>query len=52
MARDKQRLLDRQEQKKKMIEERKQQITERSNPYEKEMDTCDHLIAYLNKMKV
>ena len=25
---------------------------DRPNPYEKEIETCDHLIAYMNKLKV
>jgi len=34
-----------------MIEARKQALADRSNPYEKEIDICEHLIAYCNKLK-
>jgi hypothetical protein len=27
-------------------------LKDRSNPYQKEVDTCDHLIAFCNKLKV
>jgi len=52
MAKDKQRLIDREERKVKLIEERKQRLKDRPNPFEKEIDTCEHLIATCTKLKV
>lgn len=51
VARRKQQLVEREEYRKKIIEERKQQMQDRPNPYEKEIETCDHLIAYMNRLK-
>jgi hypothetical protein len=52
MTRQKQYFIDREENRKKRIEERKQMLKDRSNPYEKEIETCDHLIAFCNKLKI
>jgi len=46
------RLAEKEENRKKRIEEKIQSLKDRSNPYQKEVDTCDHLIAYCNKLKV
>ena len=35
-----------------MIEEKKQEMANRPNPYQKEIDTCDHLIAIFQKLRV
>jgi hypothetical protein len=52
IAKEKARIIERDEYKRKVIEERKQQMQDRPNPYEKEIDTCDHVIAYLNRKKI
>lgn len=38
--------------KKERIEARKQALLDRPNPYLREIDTCEHLIAYCQKLKV
>lgn len=45
-------MIDREEGKKRRIEERKQALLDRPNPYEREIETCDHLIGYCNKLKL
>jgi len=52
MAKTKQRLVEREEQKKRRAEEKKKEVLERVNPYEKEIETCDHIIAYLQRKRV
>jgi len=52
MAREKQKIIDREENKKKRIEERKQMLKDRPNPYEKEIETCEHLISFCNRVKL
>ena len=52
IAKAKQRLQDKAEEKKKRLEERKQEAAERVNPYEREIEICDHIIAYLNRKKI
>jgi chromosome segregation ATPase len=52
IAKEKNRLIEREQAKLRRIEERKQALLDRPNPYEKEIETCDHLIAYMNKLKV
>lgn len=52
IVKEKNRLIEREQAKIRRIEERKQALLDRPNPYEKEIETCDHLIAYLNKLKV
>ncbi|MFS8160017.1 MAG: hypothetical protein ACMG6E_07365 [Candidatus Roizmanbacteria bacterium] len=52
IAKEKARIVERDEYKKRQAEERKQQMQDRPNPYEKEIDTCDHVIAYLNRKKI
>ena len=52
ISNQKQRLIEKEEYKKKRIEERKKALEDRPNPYQKEIDTCEHLIAFCNKLKV
>ena len=52
MTRDKQRLVEEKEYKAKMIEERKQNLLNRPNPYQKEIDTCEYLISLCTKMQM
>jgi len=52
MAKEKQRLLDREKNKQERIEAKKQALLDRPNPYEKEIDTCDRLIGYCHGLKV
>lgn len=52
MTREKQRIIDNEVYKQKKIEERKQALADRANPYKREIETCDHLIALCGKMKV
>ena len=35
-----------------MIEERKQNLLNRPNPYQKEIDTCEYLISLCTKMQM
>lgn len=49
---EKNRLIEREQAIIRRIEERKQALLDRPNPYEREIETCDHLIAYMNKLKV
>lgn len=52
MRKDKQRLIDDKEYKTKKLEERKQSMLNRPNPYQKEIDTCNHLISICQKMQI
>lgn len=52
MANQKQRIIEHEEYKQTKIEERKQALADRSNPYLREIETCDHLIALCGKLKV
>jgi hypothetical protein len=52
MIKEKQRIIDNEAYKQKKIEERKQALADRANPYKREIETCDHLIALCGKMKV
>ena len=52
IAKEKQRLIDREAQKKERIEARKQELLDRPNPYAREIETCEHLIGYCNRLKV
>jgi hypothetical protein len=52
MAKQKQYLIDTEKRKLERIEERKQSLLDRPNPYQKEIDTCERLIAYCEKLKV
>mmetsp|Transcript_11214 Transcript_11214/g.11278 ORF Transcript_11214/g.11278 Transcript_11214/m.11278 type:complete len:266 (-) Transcript_11214:108-905(-) len=52
MLKQKSRLLEKEEYKKKKAEERKQEIQDRVNPYEREIETCDHVIAYLTRKMI
>lgn len=52
IAKEKQRLIDREKQRLERIEARKQALLDRPNPFQKEIETCEHLIAYCNKLKV
>lgn len=51
IAREKQKLTEREESKKARIEAKKQALLDRPNPYEKEIDTCNQLIGYCQKLK-
>jgi chromatin segregation and condensation protein Rec8/ScpA/Scc1 (kleisin family) len=51
MAKDKAYLVEKEERRQKYIENMKQNMIDRPNPYEKEIDTCDHLVAYMNKLR-
>lgn len=52
MAKEKQRIIDQEQYKQKKIEERKQSLADRDNPFKREIETCDHLIALCSKMMV
>lgn len=52
IAREKQRLIDREALKKERIAQRKQEMLDRPNPYAREIETCEHLIGYCNRLKV
>ena len=52
IAKEKQRIAEREKQRLERIEARKQALLDRPNPYQKEIDICEHLIAYCNKLKV
>lgn len=52
IAREKQRLIDREQYKKERIEAKKQALLDRPNPYQREIETCEHLIGYCNRLKV
>lgn len=52
IARELEKIIEREKAKIRRIEERKQALLDRPNPYEREIETCDHLIAYCHKLKV
>ena len=52
IVKQKQRILDNEKYRLEKIESRKQALLDRPHPYQKEIDTCEHLIAYCNKLKV
>ena len=52
IARQKQKLISQEEHKKIRQEERKQELLDRANPYEAEIEICDHLIAYMTRKKI
>ena len=52
IIKEKTRLKEKEEYISKKIEERKQALLDRPNPYQKEIETCEHLIALCNKLKV
>lgn len=45
-------MIDREARNKAIIEERKQALLDRPNPYHREIETCEHLIGYCNRLKV
>jgi len=45
-------VIDKEKYKQERIEARKQALLDRPNPYSREMETCEHLIAYCNRLKV
>jgi hypothetical protein len=51
MQREKQRVISRESEQKQIAEERENYIKTLSHPYEKELDTCDHIVGYLIGMK-
>ena len=52
IIREKEWLIEQEVEKAKRLEERKQAIANRPNPFEREIDTCQHLINFCNKQKV
>lgn len=52
IAKKKQELIDREARKKEIIEERKQKLLDRPNPFEREIDTCEHLIGWCKMQKI
>jgi len=44
--------LEEEEERKKFIEERKQELQNMANPYSREIESCEHLIAIFNRLKV
>jgi hypothetical protein len=52
MAKEKERLIEREKRKAERIEAKKQALLDRPNPYEKEIGTCERLIALCDKLKV
>lgn len=52
IKRQKEQLAEREKLKAERIEAKKQALLDRPNPYQKEIDTCEHLIGYCNKLKV
>jgi hypothetical protein len=51
MTKDKAYIIEKEERRQKYITEMKQNMVDRPNPYEKEIDTCEHLIAYMNRLR-
>lgn len=47
----KERVLARAEEEKHIVEERENYIKSLPHPYEKELDTCEHIINYLHELK-
>lgn len=52
IKRQKEQLVEREKEKAERIAARKQAMLDRPNPYLKEIETCEHLIGYCNKLKV
>lgn len=51
MQKQKERVINRENEQKQMQEERENYIKSLPHPYEKELDTCEHIINYLNELK-
>jgi len=51
MQREKDKLNEREKKRAERIEARKQALLDRPNPYQKEIDTCERLIALCEKLK-
>lgn len=51
MAKEKQRIIDREVYQLERIEARKQALADRPNPYQKEIDTCERLVGYCDALK-
>ena len=51
MMKQKERVLARAEEEKHIVEERENYIKSLPHPYEKELDTCEHIINYLHELK-
>lgn len=51
IAREKERLVVREKAKEERVAARKQQLADRPNPYLKEIETCERLIAYIDHLK-
>lgn len=52
IKRQKEQLAEREKEKAERVAARKQALLDRPNPYLKEIETCEHLIGYCNKLKV
>lgn len=51
MIRQKERVVNREKENKKIVQDRENLIKDLPHPYEKEIDTCDHLIGYITEIK-
>jgi hypothetical protein len=51
MVRQKDKVINRESEQKQLVEERENYIKSLPHPYEKELDTCDHIVGYLIDMK-
>lgn len=51
MMRQKDRVVNREQENKQIVEDRENLIKDLPHPYEKEIDTCDHLIGYITEIK-
>lgn len=51
MTKQKERVINRENEQKQYQEERENYIKSLPHPYEKELDTCDHIVNYLNELK-
>ena len=49
--RQKDRVVNREQENKQIVEDRENLIKDLPHPYEKEIDTCDHLIGYITEIK-
>jgi hypothetical protein len=52
ISREKLWIIEQEESRVKRLEERKLAIANRPNPYDREIETCQHLINFCNKQKV
>lgn len=52
MQRQKDKAILHEKEKKEIIEAREQQIKELPHPYQKEIETCEHLVSFCHQLKV